>query len=87
MKPTTRKVVRVPTPPTSDDENPYVFDGEPPPRRQQRNDTSDSILDDVADGVADVAAESMAGCLLKPLIWVATLPFRLIWRLIESIFD
>jgi hypothetical protein len=74
-------------PPNDDDENPYDFDTKQPlPRRQGQNEKyrEESIVDDIADEAADAVLE---GCLLRPFIWLVTLPFRLIWRIIEGIFD
>jgi len=57
--------------------------------QQGRNDPEASLIDDVTEGVGDAVLDKVdpEGCLLGPVIWLVTLPFRLIWRIIEGIFD
>jgi hypothetical protein len=79
----------VTTPPVGDDDNPYVFDTNQPPRRKPQDgaDWESSIPDEIMDAAADAVIERGSGCLLRPVIWLFTLPFRLVWRIIEGLSD
>ncbi len=70
----------------NDEENPFVLD-EKPSVQQGKDDPNNHMFEDVLEEAAGVVVDNVGGWLLKPLIWLVTLPFRLIWRIIEGIFE
>ncbi len=84
-------------PPPSNDPYPFDFDSVPsqPPSSIEANSTRShgashydadvSIVEGIADEIDDALgiSDKLIGCSW----WLLTLPFRLIWNLIEGIFD
>lgn len=56
----------------------------PPKKKHPNHEEGDGIISEVVD----VAVNNVNfGCLLRPIIWVVTLPIRLVLKVIEAIFD
>jgi hypothetical protein len=82
----------VPIPPEHNDELDAAIEaGAPrqtPPQQQKygvKKQEGDSLLEDAAEVVVD--GVGLDGCLLRPVVWLLTLPIRLIGRIIEAFFD
>lgn len=60
---------------------------QPPKKRKVHQEEDETVLESVADVVLTPASDALAGCLVRPIIWVVTLPIRLVLRVIEAIFD
>lgn len=61
--------------------------GNQPPKKKRYQEENESVVESVADEVLTPVADALGGCLLRPIIWIATLPIRLMLRIIEAIFD
>lgn len=76
------------TPPERDQSPKPVFQAGTPnpqqPKRARNQEENDSLIEDVVEEIAQpIITQIGCGCLFKLVL----LPFRIIWNIIENIFD